>query len=145
LSGEENSPSAEVARAWDALIRENIDLVKNEGTEVTFQIQRSDGGGPNAIQYRYLNTLRDMETFYGYLEFAKTGLYDAIIPVCFFDLMIREARQALDIPFIGPGESTMRLAAMMGVKFGVITQGDKTNWVVEDNIRNTVCGTMRSQ
>jgi allantoin racemase len=49
--------------------------------------------------------------------------------------MSREARQALDVPFIGPGETTMRLAAMMGAKFGVITQSDKLTWNAEDNIR----------
>ena len=135
MSARENTPAADVAKAWNRLIRKNIDLVKAEGTEVTFQIQRFDGGGLNAIQYKYMNALNDVESLYGYMEMGKAGVYDAIIPMCFFDPMIREARQALDIPFVGPGEVAMRLAAMMGVKFGAVSQGDRANWTIEDNIR----------
>ena len=103
---------------------------------MVFQIQRYDGGAQKAIQYRYLNSLADRETFYGYLELERTTGCDAIIPVCFFDPLLREARQALEVPFIGPGETAMRLAAMMGRKFGVVSQGTRANWTIEDNIRH---------
>jgi len=130
----ENSPAADVLRSWDRLLRKNIDLVKAEGTEVTFQIPRLGTDSLHALQYKYMNALNDMETLYGYMELGKTGKYDAIFGMCFFDPMMREARQVLDVPFIGPGEVTMRLAAMMGRKFGVVSIGDRVNWNIEDLI-----------
>jgi len=130
----ENSPAADVLKSWDRLLRKNIDLVKAEGTEVTFQIPRLGTDSLHALQYKYMNALNDMETLYGYMELDKTGKYDAIFGMCFFDPMMREARQVLDVPFIGPGEVTMRLAAMMGRKFGVVSIGDRVNWNIEDLI-----------
>ena len=133
VSAEENSPDAEVVKAWNRVLRKNIDLVKAEGTEVTFQIPRR-GLGPDAAQYKYINAMNDIEYLYGYMEMEKAGIYDAIIVMCFFDPMRREAKQALDIPFIGPGEVAMRLATMMGAKFGVISAGDTASLEIEDNI-----------
>ena len=130
----ENSPAADVLKSWDRLLRKNIDLVKAEGTEVTFQIPGLGTDSLHALQYKYMNALNDMETLYGYMELGKTGKYDAIFGMCFFDPMMREARQVLDVPFIGPGEVTMRLAAMMGRKFGVVSIGDRANWNIEDLI-----------
>lgn len=130
----ENSPAADVLKSWDRLLRKNIDLVKAEGTEVTFQIPKLGTDSLHALQYKYMNALNDMETLYGYMELGKTGKYDAIFGMCFFDPMMREARQVLDVPFIGPGEVTMRLAAMMGRKFGVVSIGDRVNWNIEDLI-----------
>ena len=130
----ENSPAADVLKSWDRLLRKNIDLVKAEGTEVTFQIPRLGADSLHALQYKYMNALNDMETLYGYMELGKAGKYDAIFGMCFFDPMMREARQVLDVPFIGPGEVTMRLAAMMGRKFGVVSIGDRVNWNIEDLI-----------
>ena len=134
IPAEENSPTADVIRSWDRLLRKNIDLVKAEGTEVTFQIPRLGTDSLHALQYKYMNALNDMETLYGYMELDKTGKYDAIFGMCFFDPLMREARQVLDVPFIGPGEATMRLAAMMGRKFGVVSIGDRVNWNIEDLI-----------
>lgn len=134
LPAAENSPAADVLKSWDRLLRKNIDLVKAEGTEVTFQIPRLGTDSLHALQYKYMNALNDMETLYGYMELGRTGKYDAIFGMCFFDPMMREARQVLDVPFIGPGEVTMRLAAMMGRKFGVVSIGDRVNWNIEDLI-----------
>jgi len=133
IPAKEDSPAAEAVRNWNKLLRKNIDLVKAEGTEVTFQIPRM-GMGLYAAQYKYINALNDMETLYGYMELGEAGIYDAIIGMCFFDPMLREARQALDIPVIGPGEVAMRMAAMMGIKFGVVSIGDRVNWHILDNI-----------
>jgi allantoin racemase len=135
IAAEEASPRAESIKAWNRLLRKNMELVKAEGTEVTFQTPRRGFTSLHPFQYKYLNALNDMETLYGYMELEKAGIYDAIIGMCFFDPMGREVRQALDIPFIGPGEVAMRLAGLMGAKFGVVSIGDKANWTIEDIIR----------
>jgi len=128
IPAEENTPAAEVIKSWNSLLRKNIDLVKAEGTEVTFQTPRRGLKSVHSFQYKYLNILSDIETLFGYIELEKSEKYDAIIGMCFFDPLMREARQALDVPFIGPAEVAMRMAAMMGRTFGVVCTGTGTIW-----------------
>lgn len=130
----ENTPAAENIKRWNSLIRKNADLCKADGTELTFQTARCGMKTLHSFQYKYMNILNDMETLHGYMELDKTGKYDAIIGMCFFDPLMREARQALSVPFIGPGEVSMRMAAMMGKRFGVVSIGDRANWNIEDQI-----------
>ena len=134
MAAVEGTPEAEYVKNWDKLVRKNIDMVKASGTEVTFQIPRR-GAGAEATQYKFMNALNDMETLYGCMELGKTGIYDAVIVLCFFDTMAWEARQALDVPFLAPGELSMRMASLMGKKFGVVTAGDSASLVVEENIK----------
>lgn len=134
VTAEENSPEAEVVRTWNRLLRKNIDLVKAEGTEVTFQIPRRGLKSLHSFQYIYLNTLNDIETLFGYVELGKSGKYDAIMVMCFNDPMVREARQALNVPFIAPNEAALHMAAMMGKKFGVVSVDTKVNPTLEDLI-----------
>jgi allantoin racemase len=134
VPAEENTPDATFIKTWDILLRKNIDLVKAEGTEITFQVPRR-GLGPNAIVYNYMLAFNDIETLHGYMELQKAGIYDAIIGLCFFDPMIREAKQALDVPFIGCAEVAMHMAAMMGAKFGVISADVGGKWNIEEEIR----------
>jgi len=130
----ENTPEAEFVKSWNGLLRKNIAMVKDKETEVTFQIARR-GAGAAATQYKFMNALNDMETLYGIMELEKAGVYDAAIVLCFFDTMTQEARQALDIPFITPGEISMRMASLMGKKFGVVSPGESASLVIEENIR----------
>lgn len=136
VPAEENTSAAEIVKTWDLLLRKNIDLVKAEGTEITFQVPRRGlgGGGLHSITYNYMKVFNDMESLYGYMELEKAGIYDAIICMCMFDPMIREARQALDIPFVGCAEVAMHMAAMMGVKFGVIVPENGGICTTEENI-----------
>jgi allantoin racemase len=114
----ENSPEAEIIKAWDRCIRKTTDLFKADGTEVTFLIARG-GINPDAGNYRYINVLMEIEYLYGYMELEKAGC-DAVSVVCFGDQMLHEARQALDIPFIAPSDVSMRMATMMGTRVGLI-------------------------
>jgi allantoin racemase len=101
---------------------------------VTFQIPRR-GACAEATQYKFMNALNDVETLYGCIELGKAGIYDAVVVLCFFDTMAREARQALDIPFLAPAEVSMRMASLMGRKFGVVTASDSASLNVEENIK----------
>lgn len=134
MSAVENTPDAEYVMGWDRLLRKSIDSVKAADTEVTFQIPRR-GACAEATQYKFMNTLNDVETLYGCLELGKAGIYDAVIVLCFFDTMVREARQALDIPFLAPAEVSMRMASLMGRRFGVVTASDSASLNVEENIK----------
>jgi allantoin racemase len=130
----ENTPEAEVVKAWDRLLRRSMDQVKNKDTEIVFRISRR-GLPEEAVQYSYMLAFSEIETLQGYLEMGQSGMYDAIMVMCFFDPKMREARQALNIPFIGPGETAMRIASMMAKRFGVIGASERAKWEIEDNIR----------
>jgi allantoin racemase len=52
---------------------------------------------------------------------AEISGCDAIICDCFGDPGVHAAREAVDIPVIGPGEASMLLAAGLGQRFSVVT------------------------
>jgi len=105
--------------------------VAREDTEIVFhEVKQS----PCVINYAYLEMLKSVCVVDGVLEAEKQG-FDAAIIACGNDNGLREARQVVDIPVVGPTEAAMLLACTMGYKFGVITVGDMAHtW--EDNIRN---------
>jgi allantoin racemase len=59
-----------------------------------------------------------------FLRKAKDAERDgctAVICDCFGDPGVRPAREAVDIPVVGPGEAAMLLAACLGQRFSVVT------------------------
>lgn len=63
------------------------------------------------------------------------GNYDAIILNCFGNPCIEAAREIADVPVLGPGETSMHIACLMGHKFSVISPTRKTALQIELNIR----------
>jgi len=133
MAAVENTPQAEIVKTWDRLLRQSLDRVKNRDTEIVFRISRY-GLHEDAARYDYMRVFSELETLQGYFEMGRAGTYDAIIVMCFLDSYQREARQALKVPFIGPGEAAMRVAGMMGKKFGVVCANVQTQWPIEENI-----------
>ena len=131
-------PSAQSGEAYEYnirmndLIHKNMDMVRSEGTEITFQFPRLGLDGFGAFQYAYMNALNDIETLRGYMDMNESGDFDAVIGWCFYDPMMLEGRQVLDVPLIGPAEVCMKTATMMGTKFGIVTTSQKTEWVVKE-------------
>ncbi len=64
--------------------------------------------------------------------------YDAILQTCFYDPLVREAREILQIPVIGIAEASMHIASILGAKFSVIV--GRTKWIdkMAENARR--CG-----
>jgi allantoin racemase len=52
---------------------------------------------------------------------AEAEGYDAVITDCFCDPGMRPARELLNIPVVGPAESSMHFAASLGQRFSVVT------------------------
>ena len=59
------------------------------------------------------------------IEAANEG-FDGVLVHCFIDPGVREGRSVVDIPVVGPGESSLYFACMLGHKFGVVTINDPT-------------------
>jgi allantoin racemase len=52
---------------------------------------------------------------------ARKDSFDAVVIYCFSDPALHAARQAVDIPVVGPGEASLALAGLLGYKYSVIT------------------------
>ena len=66
--------------------------------------------------YTFLNSTSIVETI---IKAEREG-FDAVALGCFGDTGVEQARAAVDIPVIGPAESTMMLACQMGRRFGIV-------------------------
>lgn len=87
------------------------------GTTVTV---RDVPGGPASIESSYEELLAVPATLEGIQQAEKDG-YEAVIIGCFGDPGLDAARELVSIPVIGPGESSLLLAASLGHRFSVVT------------------------
>jgi len=87
-------------------------------TELVFRFPRRGLANLEAQPYSYLHALADSEILHMIMQAEREG-FDGAIVACFHDPNLWAARQAVDIPVAGFGESSMLLAAAMGRKFGI--------------------------
>jgi allantoin racemase len=92
--------------------------VRQPGTELTFRFPRRGLADIEAQPYSYLHTLADSEILYMIMQAERDG-FDGAVIACYHDPSLLAARQAVDIPVAGFGESSMLLACAMGRKFGL--------------------------
>jgi allantoin racemase len=77
-------------------------------------------GGPQSIESECEEALV-VPDFLRKSKEAENAGYDAIICDCFGDPGVHAARELVNIPVIGAGESSMLLAAALGQRFSVVT------------------------
>ncbi len=87
-------------------------------TQLTFRFPRRGLSNLEAQPYSYLHALSDSEILYMVMQAEREG-YDGAIIACYHDPSLMAARQAVDIPVVGFGESSMLLALTMGRRFGI--------------------------
>lgn len=76
--------------------------------------------GPASIESSYEELMAVPATLEGVREAEKKGV-DAVIIGCFGDPGLEAARELVTIPVVGPGETSLLLAAGLGHRFSVIT------------------------
>ena len=120
-AGEKNNEFGRVFKnALVPLWQRNIDMVKQEDTKVVFRCSTWGMGEMDTSFYRYMDHLASSMIFHVAVHAEEEG-FDAVIIGCFGDPMVWEMRQALNIPVVSIGESSMLLSTLMGLKFGVVT------------------------
>lgn len=87
-------------------------------TKLTFRFPRRGLSNLEAQPYSYLHSLADSEILYMIMQAEREG-FDGAIIACYHDPCLLAARQAVDVPVAGFGESSMLLALAMGRKFGL--------------------------
>ncbi len=105
--------------AYVPLLKRNLEPVKRKDTEIVYRFCEW-GMGPIEMAFcRYMDHLASRMVFFS-AQHAKEEGFDAVVINCFGDPMLREVRQALDIPVVGIGEATMLMSSLMGYKFGIV-------------------------
>ena len=81
---------------------------------------RPHGKGPRSIESMWEEYLSVPGLLESVVELENEG-FDAVVPGCFGDPGIDGARELVDIPVLGPGATSMVLAANLGHRFSVVT------------------------
>jgi len=79
--------------------------------------------GPRSIESSYEEYLSVPETVKKAVQAEKDG-YDGIILGCFGDPGLEALREMVRIPVVGPGETAMQVASLLGRRFSIVTVMD---------------------
>jgi len=116
--------------SFDELILETINKIKRPDAEAKV-VHLSKG--PTHLEYHYYEHLNMDETLKWVVWAEKEG-YDAVVIGCFYDSGLREARELVSIPVIGPAEASMHVASTLGHKFSIIVGRRKCIPKMESNV-----------
>lgn len=101
--------------------RERRERVANELTppRVTVTVVEADGPGPTSIE----SAVEEAWSAVGTIQTADriAAEFDAIVIGCFGDPGLRSLRELLDVPVVGPAETTIRTAAQVADRFSWLT------------------------
>lgn len=75
--------------------------------------------GPASIESRYDDVMA-APFVVKKAEWAEKNGYDAVVVSCMMDPGVKAAKEALDIPVVGPGEAARQIAPILGDKVGRI-------------------------
>lgn len=104
---------------WFSVIQKGFSQVLKPDTQVAQKALKVGLADPKDFVNLYFSHLNRGSIVETIIEAQKEG-YDAVVVGCFADTGVREARAVVDIPVIGPAESTMLLACQLGRKFAII-------------------------
>jgi allantoin racemase len=104
-------------KEFEAMTLEEFSGAARPDTEISVV---SVDRGPASIESRYEEALAVPDTVAKIVQAEKDGV-DAVISDCMGDPGIEEAREMVSIPVIGPAETSMHIAAMLGYRFSVVT------------------------
>jgi allantoin racemase len=75
--------------------------------------------GPASVESEFDELFAGPDTVIKAMEAEASGA-DAVIVLCMGDPGVKQAREAVSIPVLGPGETAMHYAAMLGHKFTIM-------------------------
>lgn len=103
----------------DADERRRRQRIANDLTTASVDVVQSGASGPTSIE----SGVEEAWCVVGELRKAQEirGRHDAVVIGCFGDPGIRPLRELLDVPVVGPAESTFYTAAQVADRFGWLT------------------------
>jgi len=117
--------------AFDEHISSILDRVRRNDVQPTVVHLAK---GPNHLEYHYYEHLVTHDML-NEIRRAEAEKFHAVVIGCFYDPGLREARELVRIPVIGPAESTMLVACTLGHKFSILV--GRRKWIpkMESNAR----------
>ena len=76
--------------------------------------------GPGSIECEYEQAMAAPDTVRAIIVAERDGV-DAVVIDCMGDPGLRPARECVTIPVLGPGQTAMHVAAMLGHRFSIVT------------------------
>lgn len=110
-----------INRESEAMGLDQYSAAARPGTEISLAFLDD---GPDSIESRYEATMAGPGIVSKVLAAEKDGV-DAAIIDCVLDPGMDAAREIVSIPVVGPGETAMHIASMLGHRFSVITILDR--------------------
>lgn len=110
-----------ITQGFEALGLEQYSPAARPGTEISVTLLDR---GPASIESRYDETIATPDIVRKIVEAEKDGV-DAVIIDCMADPGLEAAREMVSIPVIGPAETAMHIASILGHRFSVITVLDQ--------------------
>lgn len=114
-----------------------LKLAELEGLPIPGVLSFSHRGldiGPQSIESEFDEALAAPHVVERCIEAEREGV-DAVIVDCMGDPGVAAARDKVSIPVLGPGETSMHIAAMMGHRYGVVTISDRVRPIFEKHAR----------
>jgi allantoin racemase len=99
------------------------------GADITITQSRI-ATGPASIESAFDEALAVPPTLAEIATAAKTGA-DAIVINCMGDPGLQAARELVSVPVLGPAETSMHIAAMLGHRFSILTVLDQLVYIDE--------------
>lgn len=90
--------------------------------------------GPASVECEFDELFAGPDTVIKAMEAEANGA-DAVIVLCMGDPGVRQAREAVSIPVLGPGETAMHYAAMLGHKFTIMPTLARRRTTYENHAR----------
>jgi allantoin racemase len=106
-----------ITKEYEALGLEQYSPGARSDTELSVALLDK---GPASIESRYDEGVAVPGVVRQVVQAEKDGV-DAVIIDCMADPGLEAAREMVSIPVIGPGETAMHVAAMLGHRFSVVT------------------------
>ena len=106
------------------------DLTSIGGNEFNVSHSQIDMG-PASIECEYDEAMCQPDTILKIIDAEKEGC-DAVVIDCMGDPGLQGSRECVSIPVIGPCETSMHYASMLGHKFTVLTVLERTRPLIEN-------------
>jgi allantoin racemase len=120
--------------AYDQHILSIIERVRRRDVEpVVVHLPK----GPDHLEYHYYEHLVTHDLL-NVIRRAEAEKFHAVIIGCFYDPGLREARELVRIPVVGPAESTMLVACTLGHKFSILV--GRRKWIPKMESNARLCG-----
>ena len=115
--------------SYDEHMLKIINSIKREDVEAKV-VHLSKG--PSHLEYHFYEHIV-MDEMLRTIRWAETEGFQAAVIGCFYDPGLREARELVSMPVVGPAEATMLVACTLGHKFSILVGRRKWAPKMEDN------------